>query len=42
VALAAIETLMARFRLLLVPQFLLFGTAIGILNVLIFTFSRQS
>ena len=40
VALAAIETLMARFRLLLVPQFLLFGTAIGILNILIFTFSR--
>jgi predicted ABC-type sugar transport system permease subunit len=41
VALAAIETLMARFRLLLVPQFLLFGTAIGILNILIFTFSHQ-
>jgi formate hydrogenlyase subunit 4 len=41
-ALAAIETLMARFRLLLVPQFLLFGTAIGILNILIFTFSHQS
>lgn len=40
VALALLETLMARFRLLLVPQFLLFATAIGILNILIFTFSH--
>jgi formate hydrogenlyase subunit 4 len=40
-ALAFIETLMARFRLVLVPQFLLFATAIGVLNVLIFTFSRH-
>ncbi len=40
-ALAVIETIMARFRLMLVPQFLLFATAIGILNILIFTFSRQ-
>jgi len=39
-ALASIETLMARFRLILVPQFLLFATAIGILNILIFTFSH--
>ena len=39
--LALIETLMARFRLVLVPQFLLFATAIGVLNILIFTFSRQ-
>jgi len=39
--LAFIETLMARFRLVLVPQFLLFATAIGVLNILIFTFSRQ-
>jgi len=38
--LASIETLMARFRLILVPQFLLFATAIGILNILIFTFSH--
>jgi formate hydrogenlyase subunit 4 len=38
--LAFIETLMARFRLILVPQFLLFATAIGILNILIFTFSH--
>jgi formate hydrogenlyase subunit 4 len=40
-ALALVETLMARFRLVLVPQFLLFGAAIGILNILIFTFSHQ-
>lgn len=39
--LALIETLMARFRLVLVPQFLLFATAIGILNLLIFTFSHH-
>jgi formate hydrogenlyase subunit 4 len=39
--LALVETLMARFRLVLVPQFLLFGTVIGILNILIFTFSHQ-
>ena len=41
VALALIETLMTRFRLVLVPQFLLFATAIGVLNILIFTFSRR-
>jgi formate hydrogenlyase subunit 4 len=40
VALALIETVMARFRLLLVPQFLLFATVIGILNILVFTFSH--
>ncbi|MBV8280367.1 MAG: NADH-quinone oxidoreductase subunit H [Verrucomicrobia bacterium] len=40
VALALIETVMARFRLPLVPQFLLFATAIGILNILVFTFSH--
>ena len=39
--LALIETLMARFRLVLVPQFLLFATAIGVLNMLIFTFSSH-
>jgi formate hydrogenlyase subunit 4 len=39
-ALALVETLMARFRLELVPQFLLFATAIGILNILVFTFSH--
>ena len=39
--LAVVETLMARFRLVLVPQFLLFGTALGILNILIFTFSHK-
>lgn len=39
-ALALIETLMARFRMVLVPQFLLFATAIGVLNILVFTFSH--
>jgi len=38
--LAAIETLMARFRLVLIPQFLLYATVIGVLNILIFTFSH--
>lgn len=38
--LAVIETLMARFRMVLVPQFLLYATIIGVLNVLIFTLSR--
>jgi formate hydrogenlyase subunit 4 len=39
-SLAAIESLMARFRLVLVPQFLLYATVIGVLNILIFTFSH--
>lgn len=38
--LALIETLMARFRMVLVPQFLLYATIIGVLNILILTFSR--
>lgn len=38
--LALIETLMARFRMVLVPQFLLYATIIGVLNILIFTLSR--
>jgi formate hydrogenlyase subunit 4 len=41
-ALALIETLMARLRLVLVPQFLLFAAAIGILNVLVYAFSRKA
>lgn len=40
-AVALVETLMARFRLVLVPQFLLFATSIGVLNMLIFTFSHS-
>ncbi|MDD5350199.1 MAG: NADH-quinone oxidoreductase subunit H [Chthoniobacteraceae bacterium] len=40
VVLALIETLMARFRLVLVPQFLLYATIIGVLNILIFTISH--
>lgn len=39
--LALIETLMARFRLVLVPQFLLYATLIGVLNILIFTISKE-
>jgi formate hydrogenlyase subunit 4 len=38
--LAAIESFMARFRLVLVPQFLLYATVVGVLNILIFTFSH--
>ncbi len=38
--LSVIEILMARFKLILVPQFLLYATIIGMLNILIFTFSR--
>jgi formate hydrogenlyase subunit 4 len=41
-ALALVETLMARFRLVLVPQFLLFATTIGILNIVIFAFSHKA
>jgi formate hydrogenlyase subunit 4 len=39
-ALAAIETITSRFKLKDVPQYLLFATAIGILNMLIYTFTR--
>ena len=38
-ALALIETITSRFRMKNIPQYLLFATAIGILNLLIFTFS---
>ena len=40
VVLALLETLMARFRMVFVPQFLLYATIIGVLNILIFTISR--
>ena len=40
VMLALIETLMARFRMVFVPQFLLYATIIGVLNILIFTISH--
>ncbi|HRZ79781.1 MAG TPA: NADH-quinone oxidoreductase subunit H [bacterium] len=38
-ALAVTETITSRFRMKNIPQYLLFATAIGILNLLIFTFS---
>ncbi len=39
-ALAVIETITARFRFKNVPQYLLFATAIGVLNLLIYTFTK--
>ncbi|HQJ59700.1 MAG TPA: NADH-quinone oxidoreductase subunit H, partial [bacterium] len=38
--LALTETVTSRFRMKNIPQYLLFATAIGILNLLIFTFSE--
>ncbi|HPS29207.1 MAG TPA: NADH-quinone oxidoreductase subunit H [bacterium] len=38
-ALAVTETITSRFKMKNIPQYLLFATAIGILNLLIFTFS---
>lgn len=40
VALALAETITARFKLKSIPQYLLFATAIGILNLLIYTFTK--
>lgn len=39
-ALAAVETITARFKLKNVPHYLLFATAIGVLNLLIYTFTK--
>jgi len=39
-ALAVLETVTARFKLKNVPQYLLFATAIGVLNLLIYTFTK--
>ncbi|MFA6568652.1 MAG: NADH-quinone oxidoreductase subunit H [Victivallales bacterium] len=39
-ALAAVETVTARFKLKNVPHYLLFATAIGVLNLLIYTFTK--
>lgn len=39
-ALAAVETITVRFKLKNVPQYLLFATAIGVLNLLIYTFTK--
>ena len=38
---AWMETMIARFKMKSIPQYLLFATAIGILNLLIYTFVRQ-
>lgn len=37
---AWVETMIARFKMKSIPQYLLFATAIGILNLLIYTFIR--
>ncbi len=39
-ALAAVETITSRFKMKNIPHYLLFATAIGILNLLIYTFTR--
>jgi formate hydrogenlyase subunit 4 len=39
-ALAAVETATSRFKLKNVPHYLLFATAIGVLNLLIYTFTK--
>jgi formate hydrogenlyase subunit 4 len=38
--LAVIETITSRFKMKNIPQYLLFATAIGILNLLIYTFTK--
>jgi len=38
--LAVAETITSRFKMKNIPQYLLFATAIGILNLLIYTFSK--
>lgn len=38
--LAVVETVTSRFKLKNVPQYLLFATAIGVLNLLIYTFTK--
>jgi formate hydrogenlyase subunit 4 len=39
-SLAVVETITARYRIKNIPQYLLFATAIGILNLLIYTFTK--
>lgn len=39
-ALSIIETITSRFKMKYIPQYLLFATAIGILNLLIYTFTK--
>lgn len=38
--LAAVETITARYKMKNIPQYLLFATAIGVLNLLIYTFMK--
>lgn len=38
--LALVETVSVRFRMVSIPQYLLFATAIGVLNLLIYTFTQ--
>lgn len=40
IALAIAETITSRFKMKNIPQYLLFATAIGILNLLIYTFTK--
>ncbi|MBP7552371.1 MAG: NADH-quinone oxidoreductase subunit H [Spirochaetes bacterium] len=37
--LAVVETVTSRYKMKYIPQYLLFGTAIGVLNILIYTFT---
>jgi len=39
-ALATVETITSRFKMKNIPHYLLFATAIGILNLLIYTFTK--
>lgn len=39
-ALAIVETITSRFKMKNIPQYLLFATAIGVLNLLIYTFTK--
>lgn len=38
--LAIVETITSRFKMKVIPQYLLFATAIGVLNLLIYTFTK--
>jgi len=40
IALAISETITSRFKMKNIPQYLLFATAIGVLNLLIYTFTK--
>jgi len=40
ITLAVVETITSRFKMKNIPQYLLFATAIGILNLLIYTFTK--